>query len=408
MSFTSLGFAFGFLCSLGRSQLLAAGSVESGCAAVTLDSEPGLLHLLQAAVARGSPASRAKAIGPLSLVSTQRSEVSTGLVAIMEKASTGQWSLYKEVVQDNIAGGAWQALIFTTIFLASVFGIYWMACIPSEDKHDGRDPRMLVGRSHGTAGQLLSGRQMYPAMSQRPTLEAGSVRSLNPLNPPSSMRLSTARKSTGDNWYPELPTIYPPLVIPAAHTRLAVPVSPLFHDQFEVDVLGLSGVPLLTAALMQENGLRKVQISLHSAGTLLAIVTSAKEVFGSDGTHFGTLVQEGDRPECLQHTLRDRAGRPLLAVSTRQDRRDYKMTSISGGRVLERATAVRRPAGKLPAEHYEVVANPNVDAVLVMACFLAVLVFKSSPSSPIARSGAGRPSGETANLTGRFWGYRED
>ena len=30
-------------------------------------------------------------------------------------------------------------------------------------------------------------------------------------------------------------------MIPAAHTRLAVPVSPLFHDQFEVDVLGLSG-----------------------------------------------------------------------------------------------------------------------------------------------------------------------
>ena len=45
----------------------------------------------------------------------------------------------------------------------------------------------------------------------------------------------------GDNWYPELPTIYPPLVIPAAHTRLAVPVAPLVHDQFEVDVLGLSG-----------------------------------------------------------------------------------------------------------------------------------------------------------------------
>ena len=30
-----------------------------------------------------------------------------------------------------------EALIFTTIFLASVFGLYWMACIPSEDKHDG-------------------------------------------------------------------------------------------------------------------------------------------------------------------------------------------------------------------------------------------------------------------------------
>ena len=25
------------------------------------------------------------------------------------------------------------------------------------------------------------------------------------------------------------------------------------------------------------------------------------------------VCEEGDRPECLQHTLRDRAGRPLLA-----------------------------------------------------------------------------------------------
>lgn len=98
-------------------------------------------------------------------------------------------------------------------------------------------------------------------MSQRPTLEHGSMRSL-------VMAAAPSRKSTTDNWYPELPTIYPPLVIPAAHTRLAVPVTPLMgHEQFEVDVLGLSGVPLLTATLVQENGVKKVQITLHSAGT---------------------------------------------------------------------------------------------------------------------------------------------
>jgi len=58
----------------------------------------------------------------------------------------------------------------------------------------------------------------------------------------SSSLLSLSSALKGDNWYPELPTIYPPLVIPAAHTRLAVPVSPLMgHEQFEVDVLGLSG-----------------------------------------------------------------------------------------------------------------------------------------------------------------------
>ena len=128
---------------------------------------------------------------------------------------------------------------------------------------------------------------LYPAMSQRPTLEHGSMRSLVMGQQPPT------RKSTTDNWYPELPTIYPPLVIPAAHTRLAVPVTPLMgHEQFEVDVLGLSGVPLLTATLVQENGVKKVQITLHSAGrlsvlkglrtrqnglsgTLLAIVTAA-------------------------------------------------------------------------------------------------------------------------------------
>ena len=57
------------------------------------------------------------------------------------------------------------------------------------------------------------------------------------------------------------------------------------------------------------------------------------------------------------------------------------------------ATAVWRPKGKLPADHYEalvesqlrcpfgqVVANPNVDAVLVLACFLAVVVFRSCGS----------------------------
>ncbi|CAK9088091.1 unnamed protein product [Durusdinium trenchii] len=377
------------------------------CHAVDLDAEPVQLNLLQAAAVKGAPHVRQQVeTSPVSLV--QRSAANVGLVAIMEKASAGEWSFYKEVVRDNVGGGTWQALIFAGIFLASVFGLYWMAYGYSDDKQDGRrDPTRILENKQSPAGHLLSGRQMYPAMSQRPTLEHGSMRSLVMGTAPGSSALP--RKSTGDNWYPELPTMYPPLVIPAAHTRLAVPVSPLMgHEQFEVDVLGLSGVPLLTASLVQENGMSKVQITLHSAGTLLAIVTAAKEVYGSDGTHFGTLVK--DDPNSLQQTLRDRAGRPLLAVSTRQDRRDYKMTSISGGRVIERATAVWRPKGKLPADHYEVVANPNVDAVLVLACFLAVVVFRTSVSSPAGSSTAGpsRAAPSDANLTGRYWGYRED
>ncbi|CAJ1331951.1 unnamed protein product [Effrenium voratum] len=373
--------------------LCAGHAVGTSCRAVELDVESVQLNLLQAAAARGRP------LREVPTPSVVGRTANVGLVAIMEKANAGEWSLYKEVVQENAGGGALQAVLFAGIFLVSVFGLYWMAYGYGDDKHDGR---ARLFESKPPAGGLLSGRQMYPAMSQRPTLDPGSMRSLAP-----SSSMMRPRRSSGDNWYPELPTIYPPLVIPAAHTRLAVPVAPLVHDQFEVDVLGLSGVPLLTAALVQENGLRKVQISLHSAGTLLAIVTNAKEVYGSDGTHFGTLVK--DEPNSLQQTLRDRAGRPLLAVSTRQDHRDYKMTSISGGRVVERATAVWRPKGKLPADHYEVVANPNVDAVLVLACFLAAIVFKPSPQSPAGSAGpAAMPRPTDANLTGRYWGYRED
>jgi len=393
---------------LGVLALLLCSSAAEGShsCAVDLDTEPVQLNLLQAAAVKG-PHIRHQVEMPISLV--QRSAANVGLVAIMEKASAGEWSFYKEVVRDNVGGGTWQALIFAGIFLASVFGLYWMAYGFGDEKQDGRrDPRILESKQ-APAGHLLSNRQMYPAMSQRPTLEHNSMRSLvGSVGPGMAPGIALSRKSTGDNWYPELPTIYPPLVIPAAHTRLAVPVGPLTgHEQFEVDVLGLSGVPLLTASLVQENGLSKVQITLHSAGTLLAIVTDAKEVYGSDGTHFGTLVK--DDPNSLQQTLRDRAGRPLLAVSTRQDRRDYKMTSISGGRVIERATAVWRPKGKLLADHYEVVANPNVDAVLVLACFLAVVVFRTSTSSPApSTAGPSRAAASDANLTGRYWGYRED
>ncbi|CAE8708552.1 unnamed protein product, partial [Polarella glacialis] len=150
-----------------------------------------------------------------------------------------------------------------------------------------------------------------------------------------------------------------------------------------------------------------VQISLHSVSTLLAVVSSAKELFGADGTHFGTLVKEDRGSESPQWALRDRSGRPILAVSSnRRDGRDFKMTSISNGRVVERATAVRRPAGKLPAEHYEVVANPNVDAVLVLACFLAVLVFEVAPQAPSGRPSVVPPS-EAPSLTGLYWGYKD-
>jgi hypothetical protein len=45
---------------------------------------------------------------------------------------------------------------------------------------------------------------------------------------------------------------------------------------FETNTAAVAGGPLLTASLVQENGLSKVQITLHSAGTLALLQKLAK------------------------------------------------------------------------------------------------------------------------------------
>jgi len=303
-----------------------------------------------------------------------------------------------------------QALLFVSIFILIVGLIY---CVST-----AADSKASQSQQQQPAGASLLSREMYHPMSQRYSLAEQSSRSLAvskamALAPQSSAALQNRASVSADNWHLELPTISPALVIPAAHTRLAVPLAPLFAPQFEVDVLGLSGVPLLSAALLVEDGACAIQICLHNSSNVLGVVTAAKEVLGADRISFGTLVKEDKGGDELTHTLRDRTNRPILAVtSTRRDRRDFKMTSISNGRKIERATAVRRPAGKLPAEHYEVVANPNVDAVLVLACFLGVLVFEQTlPGSGRPSNlapGATQPENSAAvGSTGRYWGYRD-
>mmetsp|Transcript_6322 Transcript_6322/g.16968 ORF Transcript_6322/g.16968 Transcript_6322/m.16968 type:complete len:477 (-) Transcript_6322:50-1480(-) len=274
-------------------------------------------------------------------------------------------------------GDAVQGLVFSVIVLVIVVGIYLLVVkdfrlggdFETALRADGsmkRPPHPAQTafdfRSGPPPGQSLLGRR--------------SVASGLPTGPLTDPRGSMGRRPEADDWNAELPMIYPQLVMPVAHTRLAVPIEPLAQPNFEVDVLGLSGVPLLSAALVEGVGTRDVQISLHSVSTLIAIVTSGLDILGPDGTHFGKVVKESRPTEALKYVLLDRAGRAILSLNSIQpDTRDFKMTSVSGGRIVERATAVRKPKGKLPADHYEIVANPNVDAVLVLGCFLAVVVF---------------------------------
>lgn len=168
----------------------------------------------------------------------------------------------------------------------------------------------------------------------------------------------------------ELPVIYPPLLMPVAHTRLAIPIDPLMDPEFELDVLGLSGVPLLSASLMSASGRRNLRIMLHNSAAPLASVTPNLKVLSADGSTIGTLSKNADE----EFELRDKDGQRVLFLAMASPD-EVKMVTLSGGRRVDRAQVTRRSAGRLPADHYEVVVSPGVDSVLVVACFLGVAVF---------------------------------
>lgn len=172
-----------------------------------------------------------------------------------------------------------------------------------------------------------------------------------------------------------LPSIYPKLVLPHANTRLAVPIEPLSDPQFDIDVLGLSGAPLLCASLTPSNA---ISISLHNVNTLLATVSAiqgAIEIRGSGDVLFGTLFTDK-----LQHVLKDASGRPVMAIrDISSDQSDLQFTTLNTGTPEVFAVCKRCPAeDKLPAEHYSLAAKPGVDCVLVLACMLGAVVFELS------------------------------
>lgn len=318
-------------------------------------------------------------------------------------------------------GDVVQGLVFTLICLIIVIGIYLLVFNehrPGEvgvpmtfDRAGSVRPSSWRWPSGGSAAALLavpkfggtvSRLTSAKSLSGRETLQAASATQISrwggmPGTPPSTLPTpqekfsSIVGGSAEDEWYTEFPMIYPQLVIPAAHTRMAVPLAQLWQPSFVLDILSRGGSRLLNAQLRDDLQVPAIQICGRDGG-LLASVTSELEILGRDGALFGVLSRERVSPQlgladCLQLVFRDARRRPIsVLVATRRDVAgcDFKLHSISAGRLVERATAVRRPAqppphGKLPGEHYEVVVNPRVDAVLVLTILMGAVIFGMPP-----------------------------
>lgn len=179
------------------------------------------------------------------------------------------------------------------------------------------------------------------------------------------------------------PALCPTLVLPVCEARFGVNFDKLGmlsnSGEGEIDIVGLSGNPLLRAALRKAPTGRRLEISMPEAGSAprATVGPSAQgprflELRALKGQPYGTLemnstgachvIKDGARvlsidgdPNSLQLSFQSGQGTPLASVRC--------STEFFGG-----------------VEHLEVRVEPGVDTVLVLSCALAVMLL--SPFSP--------------------------
>lgn len=297
-------------------------------------------------------------------------------------------------------------LLMVLVLVVSI-GLYALTTAFKDDQTKTQRSAYLHS---GIRGTPHSAPNVVPRSAADSLLQAWPPKTTPQMTPPPSHPLLASRKSAvradtspapqeeeAERSHDGIPAICPQLIMPTNYTRLAVPLDPLLDPYFEFDILGLSGMPLLSAAAVSRGGRRAIEISLHTVNTLLAVVTPQLQLTRADGSLIGSLARHTAGPSLYYQTpqdgshhfvLRNGSGRSVLLISPGRAPQEMNMLAAPestaenmSGVVLEAAAITRQPAGQLPAEHYEVVASPNVDAVLVLACFLGLVAFALPPPS---------------------------
>lgn len=292
------------------------------------------------------------------------------------------WSL---VINDNPDGGqqaVLAALIAAGLLVLALAAFLVLQAAASSELFSSKGKRLPAKPSASAAGSRQSLKPTpTPATSQQLRAPGSVADSRLP-----SFLKNASRSSSARGEFAGVPIMCPELIMPTMTTGLAVPVVPLHlqDSDFLFDVLGLSGTPLLTAAASITNGGKRcIEIRLHDVGTRLAVVTQDLRILTGDDVLVGSLLATpaGTYPpgaeDRVQYVLRDTSGHKVLSIHQGRSLREMEMTALfpDGTQDRELAHVTRRPPGNLPAEHYELVANPNTDAVLLLSCFLAISLF---------------------------------
>lgn len=180
------------------------------------------------------------------------------------------------------------------------------------------------------------------------------------------------------------PALCPTLVLPACEARFAVPLHILAQiDDGEFDILGMSGSPLLRAAVRKSPTGKVLELMMahaHSSPRAVVgpLVHGGLDICGPGGSFYGRLEPQA-------------SGTYAVTI----EGSSHQVMCIDGDVSARRLTVTSHDCRPLASasiddhfgdiEHLELRIHPGVDAVLVISCVLAVFIL-GSHSAPTASS----------------------
>jgi hypothetical protein len=195
---------------------------------------------------------------------------------------------------------------------------------------------------------------------------------------PPSFAMSGQSLDTGGKSVP--PPLCPTLVLPVCEARFGVNMEKLalLTNEGEIDIVGLSGNPLLRAAVRKVHAGRRLEISMPEAGSApratvgpAAQGTRSLELRALKGAFYGMLEM---RNTGACYVVKD--GSVVLTIDGDTDSLQLSIKSGQGVSLASVRCSTEFLGG---VDHVEVRVEPGVDTVLVLSCVLSVLLLSPFP-----------------------------
>lgn len=242
-------------------------------------------------------------------------------------------------------------------------------------------PNTSIWQSISRPQSVMSGLSIPGLFRSGPTPTQESLVANNfnsperPMQQPYSM---TGQSIDGSKSVP--PPLCPTLVLPVCEARFGVNMEKLalLTSEGEIDIVGLSGNPLLRAAVRKVHGGRRLEISMPEAGSAPR-ATIGPATQGSRSLELRALKNQFYGMLEMRNTGACYVVKDGAVVLTIDGDTDSLQLSIKSGQGISLASVRCSTEFLGGVDHVEVRVEPGVDTVLVLSCVLAVLLLSPFP-----------------------------